>query len=140
VLNGHECRCRREFRMEAYVFRALVKLLRDKNLLSDGLIQIEEQVAMFLYTLAKNASNRTVQERFQHSGDTVSRHFHSVLYAITQLSLEIIVPPLSHTPQYITSRPKFYPFFKVFIFEYFYLYYLEKYILYFFTVHSLKKL
>jgi hypothetical protein len=90
--------------------RALVKLLRDKNLLSDGFVQIEEQVAMFLYTLAKNASNRTVQERFQHSGDTVSHHFRGVLYAITQLSLEIIVPPLSHTPQYIASRPKIYPF------------------------------
>ena len=30
VLDGHECRCKREFRMETFVFRAFVKLLRDK--------------------------------------------------------------------------------------------------------------
>jgi hypothetical protein len=31
-----------------------------------------EKVAMFLYTIALGATNRQVQERFQHSGETVS--------------------------------------------------------------------
>ena len=113
VLDGHECRCKREFRMETFVFRAFVKLLRDKELLQDGQMLIEEQVAMFLYTLAKNASNRTVQERFQRSGDTVSRYFHSVIKAITRLSAEIIIPPRLHMPELIQSRTIFNPFFKV---------------------------
>ena len=37
-------------------------------------VKIEEQVGMFLWTVARGASNRDVQERFQHSGDTVSRY------------------------------------------------------------------
>jgi hypothetical protein len=53
VLDGHECRYKREFHMESYVFRALVKLLRERHLVSDGLLQVEEQVAMFLYTSKK---------------------------------------------------------------------------------------
>jgi hypothetical protein len=64
-------------------------------------------------SFAKNASNRTVQERFQHSDDIVNRHFSSVLYAITQLSSEIMLPPLLRTPQYIESRPKFYLFYGI---------------------------
>jgi hypothetical protein len=31
-----------------------------------------EKVGMFLYTLALGASNRELQERFQHSGETVN--------------------------------------------------------------------
>ena len=74
---------------------------------------IEEQVAMFLYTLAKNANNRTVQERFQQSGDIVSRYFHIVIEAITRLFVDIIIPPRLHMPQLIQSRTIFNPFFKV---------------------------
>jgi hypothetical protein len=40
---------------------------------------------MFLWTIAQAASNRNVQERFQHPGDTVSRYFHQVLQAIYRL-------------------------------------------------------
>ncbi|GLT30251.1 hypothetical protein SLA2020_050630 [Shorea laevis] len=43
---------------------------------------IEEQVAKTLYILAKNAKNRSIQFWFRRSGETTSRHFHSVLRAI----------------------------------------------------------
>jgi hypothetical protein len=33
ILDGHEVRCKREFRMESFIFCALVKLLKDKGLL-----------------------------------------------------------------------------------------------------------
>jgi hypothetical protein len=46
-------------------------------------ISVEEQVAIFLYALAKNASNETLQYEFQHSGQTSSRPFSAVLDAIT---------------------------------------------------------
>lgn len=88
------------------LFHAFIRILKEKELLEDGLVTVEEQATMFLYTLAKNASNYTVQERFQISGDTVNRHFHGVLKAISQLSSEIITPPF-HTSQYIRSRSKF---------------------------------
>lgn len=36
-------------------------------------VSVQEQVAMFLWTLNYSASNRQVKERFQHSQETVSR-------------------------------------------------------------------
>jgi len=56
-----------------------------------------------------------IQERFQHSGKTVSRHFHDVLIACLNLSIEYIKPrdPLfrdSHAK--IQSDQRYWPFFK----------------------------
>ncbi|OAY64695.1 hypothetical protein ACMD2_22136 [Ananas comosus] len=114
VLEGHDERCKREFRMETHVFKALVKCLKDKGLILDTkYVSAEEQVAMFLFTLSKNASNRSVQERFQHSGETVSRHFRVVLEAITQLTGDLIQRPLAITPSSIRWNSKFYPYFEI---------------------------
>jgi hypothetical protein len=38
-----------------------------------------EKVGMFLYILALSASNKEVQERFQHSREIISRYFIDVL-------------------------------------------------------------
>ncbi|KAJ3679508.1 hypothetical protein LUZ60_017519 [Juncus effusus] len=67
---------------------------------------------MFLYTLAKNASNRTVQERFQHSGCSVSAYFGKILNAKLQLSTEIIRFSSLLTPREISNSTKFNPYFK----------------------------
>jgi len=45
-------------------------------------MSIIEKVDMFLYTLASGASNREVQERFQHSGETMSKYFNKVLSGV----------------------------------------------------------
>ncbi|GJT89445.1 putative nuclease HARBI1 [Tanacetum coccineum] len=42
-----------------------------------------EKLGIFFYTLALGVSNRDVSERFQRSGETISRAFHEVLEAIT---------------------------------------------------------
>jgi hypothetical protein len=112
ILTGHESLSKRNFRMEVGVFQALVNKLREKQLLDDSRISVEEKVAIFLYALAKNASNETLQFEFQHSGETISRHFGAVLDAITQLTGVYIRPPSLH-PHQILRRPKFHPFFKV---------------------------
>jgi len=84
--------------MEVSVFQALVNKLREKQLLADSrAISVEEKVAIFLYALARNASNETLQYEFQHSGETISRQFGAVLDAITQLTCVYIRPP-SPTP------------------------------------------
>jgi len=44
-------------------------------------IGVEEMVAMFLVVVGHGVSNRMIQERFQRSSETVSRHFHHVLLA-----------------------------------------------------------
>ena len=33
---------------------------------------VDEQSAIFMFCLSTNASNRSIQERFQHSGETIS--------------------------------------------------------------------
>jgi hypothetical protein len=113
ILTGHEILSKRNFRMELSVFHALVHKLREKQLLTDSrVVSVEEQVAIFLYALAKNASNETLADFFQHSGETISRYFGAVLDAITQLTCIYIRPPSLH-PHQILRRPKFHPFFQV---------------------------
>jgi hypothetical protein len=109
LLHGLRVRARREFRMEKEIFYKLVEVLRDGNLLVNSReISIEEQLAMFLFCLSTNASNRTIQERFQHSGEIVSRYLNIVLEAIVSLSPRFIQLPIQ-----ISSNPKFMPYFKL---------------------------
>ena len=46
---------------------------------------ILEKVGLFLYILNKGASNRDIQEHFQHSGETMGRVFKELLDAIDYL-------------------------------------------------------
>ena len=67
---------------------------------------------MFLWTVARGASNRDVQEEFQHSGEIVSRYFHIILQAINRLVRKYIqLPQTKEIPTAITSNSKFYNFF-----------------------------
>uniref|UniRef100_A0A2N9FH55 Uncharacterized protein n=1 Tax=Fagus sylvatica TaxID=28930 RepID=A0A2N9FH55_FAGSY len=58
--------------------------------------------------------NRVLQDRFQHSGETISRHFNDVLLALAKLSTDLIKPhtPLTEIPIHIRDKPKYYPYFK----------------------------
>ncbi len=61
-------------RMQKQTFLELCEWLEHNTTLqSSRYITIQEQVAMFLWTINFSASNRQVMERFQHSGQTVSR-------------------------------------------------------------------
>lgn len=115
VLSGRNSFCRDMFRMDKRLFRKLCDILRGKRLLRDTLeVRIEEQLAIFLLTIGHNERNRVVQERFHHSGETISRHFNKVLNAIVALAPDFFQPPDDATPAEITSKPgKFYPYFEV---------------------------
>ncbi|XP_052305353.1 protein ALP1-like [Populus trichocarpa] len=78
-------------------------------------MSVIEKVAMFLFTIAVGASNRQVQERFQHSGETVSRCFKEVLKSLRLFAVEIIKPvdpQFTSTPREIAMNPRFMPHFK----------------------------
>ncbi|KAA0062826.1 putative nuclease HARBI1 [Cucumis melo var. makuwa] len=64
---------------------------------------LEEALAMFLITLGHGFSNRMVQERFQHSGETVSRWFIIVLDVICHMAVDVIKPT---DPQFKTTSDK----------------------------------
>ena len=58
--------------------------IAEKRLLEDSrYVSVEVQVALFLYAVSKNATNRTLQDRFQYGAHTISTYFHAVLNAIT---------------------------------------------------------
>ena len=115
----HEERLLKCLRMPLATFHLLCMKFRENNLLVDNAnTTIEHQVHMFLYIVTGSSSNRNLLERFQHSGESISRHFHHVLDAINHIESEYIQHPtpsntnLSTVPPEITNNPKFYPFFK----------------------------
>jgi len=56
-------------------------------------MSVEEPLAIFLKIIGENASNRMAQERFQQSGDTISRVFNKVLDAMVELYTAIVKQP-----------------------------------------------
>ncbi|KAJ6296535.1 hypothetical protein OIU78_022285 [Salix suchowensis] len=87
VLDGPDDGCQEMFRMDKHVFHNLCGILRQRGMLRDTAgVMIEEQLAIFLNIIGHNERNRVIQERFQHSGETISRHFNNVLKAIKSLS------------------------------------------------------
>ncbi|KAK2421380.1 hypothetical protein QL285_032017 [Trifolium repens] len=113
VLNGHDDFCREMLRMDRHVFQKLCGILRQRAMLRDTSgVMIEEQLAIFLNVIGHNERNRVIQERFQHSGETISRHFNNVLKAIKSLSREFLQLPEHTTSPKIRNSSRFYPYFK----------------------------
>jgi secreted Zn-dependent insulinase-like peptidase len=75
--NGHQRRAYEVFRMPINIFEDLCTWLRENTTLGyavgESSVTVEEEVGIFLYILGRGASNRDAQERFQHSGETISR-------------------------------------------------------------------
>lgn len=113
VLNGDDDGCREMFRMDKHVFHKLCGTLRQKGMLRDTPgVMIEEQLGIFLNIVGHNERNRVIQERFEHSGETISRHFNNVLKAVKSLSREFLQPPPISTPPEILRSNRFHPYFK----------------------------
>lgn len=117
LLNGHEIRCFNSLRMYPNLFIELCTDLETKyGLKSSSHMLVTEKVGMFVYILAHGVSNRHAQERFQHSGETVSRVFKEVLHAMDGLSRDIIVPTdpeFKEVPQKLATDSRYMPYFKV---------------------------
>jgi hypothetical protein len=92
ILQGNPTRCYEMFRMEKDIFNKLCTELVEHGLKSSKSMTVEEMVAMFLVIVGHGVGNRMIQERFQHSGETVSRHFHRVHHACLKLSFKYIKP------------------------------------------------
>ncbi|XP_070036355.1 uncharacterized protein [Nicotiana tomentosiformis] len=74
-----------------------------------------EELGMFLMICAHGVGNQLVQENFQHSGETIHRHFYSVLKAIGKLARDIIQPHLSYNDGAGDHKPcnkRYLPLFK----------------------------
>jgi len=74
LLDGHNKRFYNEMGMHQTVFKDLLALLKADGSLSDSRYVIaQEQLATFLYYAHQGLSNQALQERFQRSGDTISK-------------------------------------------------------------------
>lgn len=104
--------------MDIAVFKSICKAPRDRQWLeSSKFLTIEGQVAIFCITLCHDKSNRIGADRFQHSRETIHRHFRrGVLKAIVRLGMELIFPPnFDDVPAEIRNNTKYFPFFKVIV-------------------------
>lgn len=114
ALNSQDDVFREMFRMDKHVFHKLCDNLRQKNLLRDTAgVMIEEQLTIFLNIIGHNERNRVIQERFRHSGETISRHFNNVLKAIKSMSREFLECPPDTAPPEILRSNRYNPYFKV---------------------------
>ncbi|GJW39887.1 putative nuclease HARBI1 isoform X1 [Tanacetum coccineum] len=78
-------------------------------------VSIEESLGIFLMILAHGCGNRFAQETFNHSEETIHRHFYKVLKAVLKLSGDIIRPNTNYNeevPPQILNNSRYYLMFK----------------------------
>ncbi|WVZ50677.1 hypothetical protein U9M48_001909 [Paspalum notatum var. saurae] len=110
---GEERHCISELRMGKSVFFKLCQKLRNMGSLRDTWhCTVEEQIAMFLTTVGHHKKNCDISFHFTRSGETVSRYFNHVLYAIGQLGPEMLRHRSLDIPSKILGNPRFDPYFK----------------------------
>ena len=92
LLLNYDVTCINQLRMDTHTFRLLCTLCRTEGRLKeDGLVPIEEQIAMFLHILDHHAKNHVVKFKFQCSGETMSRYFNLVLSVVLRLQGSLLV-------------------------------------------------
>jgi hypothetical protein len=105
------------FRMDTSTLLSLCSDLETKyGLKPSRRMSVTEKMAIFLYTITLGASNREVQERFQHSGKIVSRCIKEVLVLICLFTMDVIKledPNFTNTPREIAMNPRYMSHFKV---------------------------
>ena len=83
IYNSTDAECIAMLRMSSAPFFSLYNLFRQRGLVVDSInSSVEEYVAIFLHVAGHNQRFRVVHQSFRRSIETVSRHFHQVLYAI----------------------------------------------------------
>ncbi|KAL6288700.1 hypothetical protein ACE6H2_006210 [Prunus campanulata] len=74
-----------------------------------------EMLGMFLNILGHGSANRQAQDRFQHSGETVSRYFSILFDVVCRLAVDVIKPlenAFNNTPKEILQDSRYMPHFK----------------------------
>ncbi|XP_057435091.1 protein ALP1-like isoform X1 [Lotus japonicus] len=94
LINRDDVTCIDQLRMDIRSFNLLCALLRNEGKLKgDGLVTIEEQVAMFLHILAHHSKNRVIKFLFKRSGETISMYFNKVLNSVVRVHASLLRAP-----------------------------------------------
>ncbi|KAK9991407.1 hypothetical protein SO802_026392 [Lithocarpus litseifolius] len=94
IIKGNPAKCDEMFRMMLELLEHLVYELARHGYLRDGQggVNATQAVAILLYILGHNICYRFVVDRFQHSTETVSRHFRWVLQVVHAYTKHLIKP------------------------------------------------
>ena len=103
VTEGNPTKCYEMFHMKPELLLHLVDELAQHGYLRDGCGEMNatQAMAMLLYILGHNTRFRYVADRFQHSIETVWRHFRKALQAIHHYVKHLIKPD-----QNVTGLPE----------------------------------
>ncbi|KAH1057325.1 hypothetical protein J1N35_035390 [Gossypium stocksii] len=115
VLNGHDDRCMNSFRMPKNIFHSLLHDLQTNYGLKHGKVSAMEKLALSLYILGNRESNSNAAERFQRSGETVSRIFTDMLHIFARMGIDTIKPiegQFEEVPNHIRHDTRYWPHFK----------------------------
>lgn len=120
LINGHPDTIRDILRVDAATFRSLIDALVEHGQLQwdHKRLSLEESLAIFLYICGHSQRHRSAADRFQHSTDTICRHFKYVRRALCNLGRFVIQPPnLLVTPPEILHDQRYMPWFQVYFFS-----------------------
>ncbi|ETV63666.1 hypothetical protein H257_19400 [Aphanomyces astaci] len=115
VLCGNSEKVLETFRMSRATFYSLLATVTSVGGLKRTChVSETEQLAIFLFFVGQRATSRAMQERFQRSGETITRHLRAVLKALKRLCSSYIMLPAENAPcaSKIQGNPKFFPFFQ----------------------------
>ncbi|KAG5539874.1 hypothetical protein RHGRI_020180 [Rhododendron griersonianum] len=77
--------CHDQLRVNRHTFMTLCQLLTENGLEPSRNVTIVKKVAIFLWIISHHTKNRRTILQFWRSGETISRHFNSVLIAVLRL-------------------------------------------------------
>lgn len=114
LIIGNDNRFFEQLRMRKQVFQNLVcELTNNCGLTPAKHIGVEESVGIFLYMIGQPSSYRNGKEQFQHSSETIHKHFNKVLEVVCKLGKKVIKHvDLVDSSQYIRDDNRYWPYFK----------------------------
>ena len=102
LLSGHEDRIFNEFRMRKSIFLKFLAVLQTHaGVHNSRYVSGEEQLATFLHYAHRGLSNRALQERFQRSGDMISKY-------VSFITCYVIIAD-AHLDPYTKSSERLHP-------------------------------
>nr|KAJ0189980.1 hypothetical protein LSAT_V11C800393490 [Lactuca sativa] len=90
LLYESDVTCIQQLRMNRATFVILCRMVEiDGKLKAYRYLQIDEQVAIFLYILAHHVKNRVSKFQFHRSGEATNKHFNNVVNVVIRLEKEL---------------------------------------------------
>ncbi|KAG5524475.1 hypothetical protein RHGRI_031216 [Rhododendron griersonianum] len=85
LVHQNDKTCHDQLRVNRHTFMTLCHLLIENGLEPSRNVTVVEKVAIFLWILSHHTKNKRTILQFWRSGETISRHFNSVLIAVLRL-------------------------------------------------------